>query len=110
MMNSQEIETAVRLDLDILIIVINDNGLGMIKWKQGNLGLDAFGLDHGNPDFVKYAESFGAIAVRIESLDQFSKKVFEFINKKGVCLIEVPVDYSENLALSDELKKKTCVI
>ena len=61
MMNSQELETAVRLGLDLTVIILNDGGYGMIKWKQEGVGFDSFGLDYNNPDFVKYAESYGEI-------------------------------------------------
>jgi len=60
MMNSQELETAVRLKMDLVVLVLRDNAYGMIKWKQENMGLKDFGLDYGNPDFVAYAESYGA--------------------------------------------------
>ena len=58
MMNSQELETAVRLGLNLTVIILNDNAYGMIKWKQEGMGFDNFGLDYKNPDFVKYAESY----------------------------------------------------
>ena len=64
MMNSQELETAVRLGLNLVVIILNDNSYGMIKWKQEGMGFDNFGLDYQNPDFVKYAESYGAIGHR----------------------------------------------
>ena len=60
MMNSQELETAVRLNLDLTIVILNDGGYGMIKWKQEGMGFENWGLDYTNPDFVKYAESYGA--------------------------------------------------
>ena len=57
MMNSKELETAVRLKVNITVIILRDDAYGMIKWKQENMGFKNFGLDYGNPDFVKYAES-----------------------------------------------------
>ena len=60
MMNSQELETAVRLGMDVVVVILRDNAYGMIKWKQAGLGFEDFGLDYGNPDFVKYAEAYGA--------------------------------------------------
>ena len=65
MMNSQELETAVRLKLDIVILILRDNAYGMIKWKQAHMGLSDFGLDYGNPDFVAYADSYGAHGHRV---------------------------------------------
>jgi len=67
MMNSQELETAVRLDLDLLVIILNDSSYGMIKWKQEGMGFDNFGLDYKNPDFMMYAESYGAKGHRPKS-------------------------------------------
>ncbi|MFT5520972.1 MAG: acetolactate synthase-1/2/3 large subunit, partial [Enterobacterales bacterium] len=73
MMNSQELETAVRLGLDLVVIILNDGAYGMIKWKQEAMGFDNYGLDYTNPDFVKYAESFGAVGHRPESSEEFKK-------------------------------------
>ena len=66
MMNSQELETAVRLKLDLVVMVINDNAYGMIKWKQAHMSFEEFGLNLGNPDFVKYAQSYGAHGHRVD--------------------------------------------
>lgn len=109
MMNSQELETAVRLGLDgLAIIVLKDDGYGMIKWKQAGMGFENFGLDFGNPDFVKYAESYGARGHRITETGQLEGLLKECMNSKGVHLIEVPIDYSENeKVLIEELKNKT---
>ena len=65
MMNSQELETAVRLKMNLLVLVLRDDAYGMIKWKQANMGFVNYGLDYGNPDFVKYAESYGALLHRL---------------------------------------------
>jgi len=111
MMNSQEMETAVRLGLDLVIIVLRDNGYGMIKWKQAGVGFPIFGLDFQNPDFVQYARSYGAQAVRIERTGQLVEEIAGAFAAGGVHLIEVPVDYSENEAVFVEaLKKKTCIL
>ncbi|MCL7930641.1 acetolactate synthase large subunit [Halomonas llamarensis] len=96
MMNSQELETAVRLKLDLTVLVLRDNGYGMIKWKQSNLGFEDFGLDFGNPDFVRYAGSYGAQGHRPESADDFERILQHCLAEPGVHLIDVPVDYSEN--------------
>ncbi len=111
MMNSQETETAVRLGLDLVVIVLRDNGYGMIKWKQASAGFPLFGLDFGNPDFVQYAVSYGAKGVRIERTGQLEAELESAFAQGGVHLIEVPVDYSENEAVFLEaLKQKTCVL
>ena len=75
MMNSQELETAVRMGLDLVVIILNDSAYGMIKWKQEGVGFNNFGLDFSNPDFVKYADSFGAHGYRPESHDEFENTV-----------------------------------
>src|SRR3546814_19627159 len=67
MMNSQEMETAVRLGLNITVLILNDNSYGMIRWKQANMGFKDWGLTYGNPDFVKYAESYGAHGHRVRT-------------------------------------------
>ena len=67
MMNSQELETVVRLGMDLVVLILRDDAYGMIKWKQAGMGFCDFGLDYGNPDFVKYAESYGARGHRVES-------------------------------------------
>jgi len=111
MMNSQELETAVRLKLDLVILILRDNAYGMIKWKQAGMGFQNFGLDYGNPDFVKYAQSYGAQGHRVGSTDQLGQLLQDCLNLSGVHLVEVPVDYSENeRVLIEELKKKTCVL
>src|SRR6195256_972558 len=70
MMNSQELETAVRLKLDLVVLVLVDNAFGMIRWKQATDHFADFGLTFGNPDFVKYAESYGAKGSRVESTSE----------------------------------------
>ena len=111
MMNSQELETAVRLKLNISIVVLRDDSYGMIKWKQAGMGFPDFGLDFGNPDFVKYAESYGAHGVRINGTGQLPKVLESSFNRRGVHLIEVPIDYSENeKVFLQELKNKTCML
>ena len=111
MMNSQEMETAVRLGLDLVVIVLRDNGFGMIKWKQGAEGFPEFGLDFGNPDFVRYAESYGATGLRIERTGQLEEALAAAFAAGGLHLIEVPIDYSENEAVFlAALKQKTCIL
>lgn len=111
MMNSQEIETAVRLGLDLVILLINDNGFGMIKWKQQAQKLTNFGLDYANPDFVKYAESYGAYGYRVTSVAELEQKLAERLSARGVSLIEVPIDYSQNIKVfTEELLDKDCSV
>ncbi len=111
MMNSQELETAVRLDLHLVIIILRDNGYGMIKWKQRGMDFPDFGLDFGNPDFIQYAESYGAKGYRITENGTFTSLLSSCLNAPGVHLIEVPVDYSENeKVFLKELQNKTCLL
>ena len=108
MMNSQEMETAVRLGLDLVVLILKDDSYGMIKWKQANMGFDDFGLDYGNPDFVQYATSYGATGHRLESAASLIPMVEECFNAGGVHLIEVPVDYSENdRILNSEIREQS---
>ncbi len=96
MMNSQEIETAVRLKLDLVVIILRDDAYGMIKWKQAHMTFDEFGLDYRNPDFVKYAQSYGAKGWRVDSADILIPMVESCLNNPGVHVIDCPVDYSQN--------------
>lgn len=103
MMNSQEVETAVRLKLHIVIIILRDDAYGMIKWKQSNMGFDNYGLDYGNPDFVKYVESYGGKGWRVDAAEQLQGQIEKCLAEPAVHLIDVPVDYS----LNDETLNKT---
>jgi len=96
MMNSQEMETAVRLGLNMTVLILRDDSYGMIRWKQANMGFADFGLTYGNPDFVKYAESYGANGHRVESAAHLAELLAYCRDTPGVHLIDCPVDYSEN--------------
>ena len=96
MMNSQEMETAVRLKLNITVIILNDSSYGMIRWKQANMGFEDWGLTFGNPDFVKYAEAYGAFGHRPTSAADFERLLAHTLATPGVHLIDCPVDYSDN--------------
>ncbi|UNK80775.1 acetolactate synthase large subunit [Sphingopyxis granuli] len=96
MMNSQEMETAVRLGLNLTVLILNDNAYGMIRWKQANMGFADFGLTYNNPDFVQYAESYGANGYRVESAAHLKQLLAHTRDTPGVHLIDCPVDYSEN--------------
>ena len=111
MMNSQEIETAVRLNMDLVVLILNDSSYGMIKWKQDAMGFDHWGLDFNNPDFVKYAESYGAKGHRVESTESFLPLLKACTESPGVHIIDLPIEYSENAkVLTQELNEKACVI
>jgi acetolactate synthase-1/2/3 large subunit len=105
MMNSQEMETAVRLGLNLVVLVLEDRAYGMIRWKQAVDGFVDFGLDFGNPDFVAYAQSYGARGSRVGSAAELVPLLEAAFQRGGVHLVAVPVDYSENMrVLVEELR------
>jgi acetolactate synthase-1/2/3 large subunit len=111
MMNSQEVETSVRLGLHLVVLILRDNAYGMIKWKQANMGLKDFGLDYGNPDFVKYAESYGAQGHRVTSADDLLRTLKQCHAEPNVHIVEVPIDYSDNdRILNHEIKERSASI
>ena len=108
MMNSQEIETAVRLGLDLVVLILRDDAYGMIKWKQANMGFENFGLDYGNPDFVQYAASYGAQGHRLASAAELVPLLERCFETPGVHLVDVPVDYSDNdRILNHEIREQS---
>jgi acetolactate synthase I/II/III large subunit len=103
LMNSQEIETAVRERIPLVVLIWEDGGYGLIEWKMDlELGEHHY-VKFGNPDIVKYAESFGAKGYRINSADELLPTLRAALADDGVSLICCPVDYSENLRLTDRL-------
>ena len=111
LMNSQELETAVRMGLDLVVIVLTDNAYGMIKWKQEGMGFDKFGLDFNNPDLVEYANSFGATGHKAESYDNFVDILNSSLNGSGVHVIDLPIDYSMNHSILNVLlKESACIV
>lgn len=108
MMNSQELETAVRLKMNLVVLILNDSAYGMIKWKQANMGFEDFGLDYDNPDFVQYAQSYGAHGYRVESSEELLPLLSQCLDEPGVHLVDCPVDYSENdRILNQEIKEQS---
>lgn len=111
LMNSQELETAVRMNLDLVVIVLTDNAYGMIKWKQEGVGFDNFGLDFNNPDLVQYANSFGCTGHRAESYEHFEGILDTALHSKGVHVIDLPIDYSLNHSILNVLlKESACIV
>jgi acetolactate synthase-1/2/3 large subunit len=111
MMNSQELETAVRLKLNLTVLVLRDDAYGMIKWKQAHMGFDDFGLDFGNPDFVKYAESYGAQGHRLQRTDDLVSLLDRCLSTPGVHLVDLPMDYSDNdRILNREIKEQSQLV
>jgi acetolactate synthase-1/2/3 large subunit len=111
MMNSQEMETAVRLKLNVTVLILNDNSYGMIRWKQANMGFKDWGLTYGNPDFVQYTKSYGANGYRVESASHLPELLKQCLNTPGVNLIDCPVDYSDNdLILNRQIKELSAAL
>ncbi|MBT3724973.1 MAG: acetolactate synthase large subunit [Gammaproteobacteria bacterium] len=110
MMNSQEIETALRYQIPIIVLIWTDSEYGLIKWHQ----LRRFGRDtnisFSNPDFVKYAESFGAKGYRIEKAEDLILTIKKAKDDNTVVIIDCPVDYSENMKLTEKLGNLVCPI
>jgi len=109
MMNSQELETALRYNVPIVVLILNDNAFGFVKWEQKNKGFAGFGADYRNPDFVKYAESYGAVGMKVGEGDDLSELLRKAFSLKTVVLIECPIDYSANYeTFSKELSNIVC--
>jgi acetolactate synthase-1/2/3 large subunit len=104
LMNSQELETAVRLQLPLVILVWRDNGYGVIRWKQSLRFGRTSSVDFGNPDFVRYAESFGAAGYGVTAADDLRPTLERALQQRGPVVIDCPVDDSENLKLTERLK------
>ena len=107
MMNSQELETAVRLRLDLVVVIIEDRAYGMIRWKQAVDRFPDFGMTFANPDFVRYAESYGAHGARVERIGDLKPTLERAFTTGGVHLVSMPIDYSENeRVLVTELRER----
>ena len=103
LMNVQELETAVRLGVRITVVVWRDDGYGLIDWKQRNAFGRPFGVAFGNPDFVALAESFGMAAFRPSTSASSRPLLRRALDVEGPSLVEVPIDYRENLRLTEHL-------
>ncbi len=107
MMNSQELETAVRLKLNLVVLVLEDNAYGMIRWKQAVDGFPDYGMTFGNPDFVAYAKAYGAEGARVEKAGGLAPALEAAFASGGAHLVSTPIDYSENeRVLVDELRNR----
>jgi acetolactate synthase-1/2/3 large subunit len=104
LMNSQELETAVRLVLPLVVLVWRDNGYGVIRWKQQLRFGRTSALEFGNPDLVQYARSFGAIGYRVAEPSELGAVLEEALKSKVPAVIDCPVDYAENLRLTERLQ------
>ena len=110
MMNCQELETALRAKTPFVTLIFNDNGYGLIEWKQINqFGHSSF-IDFGNPDFVKFAESMGLKGYRVESAADLIPTLKEALAQDIPAVIDCPVDYKENLRFSQESGHLSCEV
>jgi len=108
LMNAQEIETAIRHRLPVVILVWTDNSYGLIEWKQLNRFRRSSNVHFGNPDLVRFAESFGAQGYRVEKAVDLPTILREALAADTVSIIDCPVDYRENVKLTEQLGSLVC--
>ncbi|MHC9064925.1 acetolactate synthase large subunit [Nitrospira sp. CMX1] len=104
LMNSQELETAVRVGLPLVILIWRDDGYGVIRWKQQVRFGRTSSVDFGNPDLVRYAQSFGAVGYRVTDQSELRPMLTEALKSTVPVVIDCPVDYAENLRLTERLQ------
>ena len=103
LMNSQELETAKRIGANITVVIWRDDGYGLIDWKQRNEFGRPFGVEFGNPDLVAYAQSFGIAGFRAESSADLYPTLMRALETDGPSVVDVPIDYAENVRLTERL-------
>jgi acetolactate synthase-1/2/3 large subunit len=109
MMNCQELETAVRYRIPLVVLILNDNAFGFIKWKQKKMHFEDFALDYGNPEFALLAESFGATGMKVKEKDDLTEVLEKAFSMNELVVIECPIDYSVNYeTFSIELGNLVC--
>ena len=108
MMTGAEIDTAVRLGIDLTVLVFNDGGLGMIRLKQQMSGLETHGVDFAGPDIAGFATALGANGTTVTSIAELEATLKQAADSGGVHVIDVPVDYSENAPLLKAMKMIDC--
>ena len=109
-MNCQELETAIRLKVPIVILIFHDGKYGLIEWKQINQFGRTYGVSFDNPDFTQLARSFGAVGYRVQAADELQPVLKEAFEAKVPAIVDVPGDYRENLNLTEKLGKLVCYI
>lgn len=110
LMNCHELETAVRLKLSMVILIFNDGKYGLIEWKQLNRFGRTYGVSFGNPDFVQLAKSFGAAGYRVQTAQELKPVLDEAFAAGVPAVVDVPVDYRENINLTEKLGRLICYI
>ena len=103
LMNCQELETAVRLGLELVVLIWNDSKYGLIEWHQNKKFGRTSHIDFTNPDFVRFAESFGAKGYRVESAGDLLPTLEQALSCGTVAIVDCPVDYRENMILTEKL-------
>ena len=109
LMNLQELETALRLQLSFVVLVWNDQGYGLIEWHQQRRFGHSNHVDFDNPDLVQLAESFGARGYRVNAADELLPVLQQAIDCGTVAVVDCPIDYTENMRLTERLGRLTCV-
>ncbi len=104
--SSMDLETAVRSHLNITVLVYRDGGYDMVAFQQVLSFGHSFGVKFGNPDIVEYAESFGAIGMRVTSSDEVHSVLKKAIETPGVVVVDLPVDYSKNEEIGEQILPK----
>jgi acetolactate synthase-1/2/3 large subunit len=107
LMNSQELETARRIKANVTVLVWRDDGYGLIDWKQRNEFGRPFAVEFGNPDLVDYARSFGLAGFRAESARDLGGVLRRALDHDGPSVVDIPIDYRENLRLTERLGELT---
>ena len=106
MMSLGDLETAVRLKINLVVLILDDKCYGMIEWKQKNMKLASFGLSFNNPDFVMLAKSFGATGYKVRTAENLAKILAQTLNTKGVHIIACPINYDKANAILGSIKNK----
>jgi acetolactate synthase-1/2/3 large subunit len=108
LMSMCEINTAVRLGLNLVCLIFNDGAYGLIEWKEKLRYNRDFFVKFANPDFVKLAESIGASGYRVSKEDELLPVLKDALSQKRPSIIDCPVDYSENMKLTEKLGRLIC--
>jgi acetolactate synthase-1/2/3 large subunit len=96
LMNLQDLETAVRMKLNIIFVIFNDGSYNLIKWKSMKKFGRFYGVEFGNPDFIKVAEGFGAMGLRLRTAADFEPMLREALTRDVPVIIDIPIDYTDN--------------
>jgi acetolactate synthase-1/2/3 large subunit len=101
--SSMELETAVRLKLNITVIVFRDGGYNMVAFQQELIYGRTSGTDFGNPDIVKYAESMGCEGMRVNQPDELLPVLRKALEIPGIVVVDIPTDYSKNVEIGQHM-------